>query len=298
MLQTCVYLRFIFQVGLNTEHGYARSLARFASDLGPVAWNNASRKIQSVLPNGVNYGPGWVGDKAVEQQQQHLYGEKQKSSNSYMSGDQSSRYMSPATSGSNSIFGNRYSSQGVEDREFVREVNSQSESTCPNSSLGGTKPAPAFQIPSGTVIHTHANGFSGGDGFGYNCQPHMGMVRHDTPLGKSTFDNSAMPSQMHGIVPDSNHDISSMTASDYNNVDSSSRPHSGNSSVLGSGSSSCTPLGLHQGTASWPGFSAFHLQDIQPFAPPDLNARFLAPGSPIATMQIGSPQQPDLVLQL
>ncbi|KAK3232007.1 hypothetical protein Dsin_003888 [Dipteronia sinensis] len=296
-------LKQLTVVGLNTEHGYARSLARFAADLGPDVWQIASRKIQSVLPNGVKFGPGWVGENRDIEQQQYLYGEKQKSSNNYISGNQSSRLMSPTTPGSNSVLGNRYSSQVMEDTETIREVNSQSESTFLNNSLGEIKPAPAFQTPSRPVIQTDTNGFTGSDGFGFNWQPHMGMVRLDTPLGKSSFDSSSTPSQMHGMVPVSNnHGISSMPANDYNpNVaklaGSSSRLQFG--MVPGSGFGSCTTMGpKHQGNSSWQGFSAFHKQDFQPFASPDLNARFLAPGSPISTMQIGSTQQPDLALQL
>lgn len=50
------------QVGLHTEHGYARSLARFAASLGPVAWKMASKKIERALPTGMKFGPGWIGD--------------------------------------------------------------------------------------------------------------------------------------------------------------------------------------------------------------------------------------------
>ncbi|KAK2660900.1 hypothetical protein Ddye_007433 [Dipteronia dyeriana] len=296
-------LKQLTVVGLNTEHGYARSLARFAADLGPDVWKIASRKIQNVLPNGVKFGPGWVGENRAIEQQQYLYGEKRKSSNNYISGDQSSRLMSPTTPGSNSVLGNRYNLQVMEVTETIREVNSQSELMFQNNSLGEIKPAPAFQTPSRPIIQTDTNGFSGSDGFGFNWQPHMGMVRLDTPLGKSAFDSSPMPSQMHSMVPvNNNHGISSMPANDYNpNVaklaDSSSRLQFG--MVPGSGFGSCTPLGpKHQGNSSWQGFSAFHKQDFQPFASPDLNTRFLAPGSPISTMQMGSPQQPDLALQL
>lgn len=52
----------LMTVGLHSEHGYARSLARFAGDLGPVVWKVASRKIQSALPSGPKFGPGWVGE--------------------------------------------------------------------------------------------------------------------------------------------------------------------------------------------------------------------------------------------
>ncbi|XP_051115605.1 uncharacterized protein LOC127240829 isoform X2 [Andrographis paniculata] len=41
---------------------YARSLAQFAADLGPVAWKIASKKIEAALPIGTAYGPGWVGE--------------------------------------------------------------------------------------------------------------------------------------------------------------------------------------------------------------------------------------------
>lgn len=49
-------------VGLHMEYGYARSLARFAAKLGPVAWKVAVKKIQRCLPAGVNFGAGWIGE--------------------------------------------------------------------------------------------------------------------------------------------------------------------------------------------------------------------------------------------
>ncbi|XP_047329765.1 bromodomain-containing protein DDB_G0270170-like [Impatiens glandulifera] len=52
-------------MGLNVEHGYSRSLARFASDLGPVGWKIASKKIERALPPGVKFGRGWVGENEV-----------------------------------------------------------------------------------------------------------------------------------------------------------------------------------------------------------------------------------------
>ncbi|KAI4374875.1 hypothetical protein MLD38_012815 [Melastoma candidum] len=52
----------LVMVGLQFEHAYARSLARFAANLGPVAWKIASKKMERVLPPGVKFGPGWVGE--------------------------------------------------------------------------------------------------------------------------------------------------------------------------------------------------------------------------------------------
>ncbi|KAI3825803.1 hypothetical protein L1987_07450 [Smallanthus sonchifolius] len=49
-------------VGLHADHSYARSLARFAATLGPVAWKIASHTIEQALPKGVKFGPGWVGE--------------------------------------------------------------------------------------------------------------------------------------------------------------------------------------------------------------------------------------------
>lgn len=44
------------------DHSYARSLARFAATLGPVAWKVASKRIEQALPSGSKFGRGWVGE--------------------------------------------------------------------------------------------------------------------------------------------------------------------------------------------------------------------------------------------
>ncbi|XP_057976783.1 uncharacterized protein LOC131163940 [Malania oleifera] len=49
-------------VGLHAEYSYARSLARFAATLGPVAWKVASKRIEQALPSGFKFGCGWVGE--------------------------------------------------------------------------------------------------------------------------------------------------------------------------------------------------------------------------------------------
>lgn len=56
----CIF--FSKQVGLHAEYSYARSLARFAATLGPVAWKIASQRIQQALPAGCKYSRGWVGE--------------------------------------------------------------------------------------------------------------------------------------------------------------------------------------------------------------------------------------------
>ncbi|KAL4201395.1 hypothetical protein AMTRI_Chr02g258480 [Amborella trichopoda] len=58
-------MKQLMLVGLQAEHGYARSLARFAANLGPTAWKIASRRIEEALPTGLKFGPGWVGEDEV-----------------------------------------------------------------------------------------------------------------------------------------------------------------------------------------------------------------------------------------
>ncbi|KAG6484307.1 uncharacterized protein LOC122017078 isoform X1 [Zingiber officinale] len=52
--------RQLIAVGIDAEYSYARSLARFAGNLGPAAWKIASDRIANALPSGVKYGFGWV----------------------------------------------------------------------------------------------------------------------------------------------------------------------------------------------------------------------------------------------
>ncbi|XP_012838972.1 PREDICTED: uncharacterized protein LOC105959417 [Erythranthe guttata] len=68
-------MKRLMPLGLQETLAYARSLSRYAANLGPVAWKMASSRIEAVLPAGVQYGPGWVGDDEAPSQ---LLIEKQK----------------------------------------------------------------------------------------------------------------------------------------------------------------------------------------------------------------------------
>ncbi|XP_076889887.1 uncharacterized protein LOC143540793 [Bidens hawaiensis] len=52
----------LLAVGVHAEHGYSRSLARFAANMGPAVWEIASKKLKKALPPGVTFGPGFVGE--------------------------------------------------------------------------------------------------------------------------------------------------------------------------------------------------------------------------------------------
>ncbi|KAF5751002.1 hypothetical protein HS088_TW02G00012 [Tripterygium wilfordii] len=60
-----IEMKNLMPIGFRAEYGYARSLARFASNLGPATWKIASKKIEKALPPGVKFGPGWVGENDI-----------------------------------------------------------------------------------------------------------------------------------------------------------------------------------------------------------------------------------------
>eukprot|EP00249_Psilotum_nudum_P022552 c28561_g1_i2 orf=1026-3512(+) len=53
----------LIPMGHQPEYAYARSLARFAGDLGPAVWKVAVGKIGNALPKAVPFGPGWIGEQ-------------------------------------------------------------------------------------------------------------------------------------------------------------------------------------------------------------------------------------------
>jgi bromodomain-containing protein 7/9 len=242
------------------------------------------------LPTGIEFGPGWVGEnKAME---------KHKVSNSPISDNHLSRFQ-PATS-----LG-RDATWSKEDMlETVGGLNSKNELTTLNSATGGMKSLPTVSIQQKPMIHPDMNGFSGG--FGYNSSSQIGMAWPVAPTGKFSLEklHPAVPSQMFGAVPPSNSTFISMPGNNLNSnkamlsETSSGLLQSGISAAVGSSSDSHTLRNVgFGGKSSWQGFLPYHQQGTVPF-PPDLNVGFMAPGSPSSSVPIGSPRQPDLVLQL
>ncbi|EOY15287.1 hypothetical protein QUC31_000467 [Theobroma cacao] len=285
-------LKQLIPVGLSVENGYAASLARFAAYLGPVLWKIASKKIESVLPSGLKFGPGWVGEnRTVEQPQLFSFSEKQKSSNSLSDHHSSRPFSPPATSGSNSIAGSRFPLQGREDAETVRGLSSQNDLTSLYTKVGGIKSAPPHQFQHRPLSHSGINGSIGGFGIGY--PPQMGLV---TQPGNPLSEKTSVPYPTHGMVSGSSSAMCPMPASDFLSNEakfagSSGTIHSGNTMAVGPdlASHTATNVGLLR--------KSYNKQDFLPFTP-DLNVRFLAPGSPSSSVPNGSPQHPDLALQL
>lgn len=276
-------LKQLMSVGLHSDHGYARSLARFAADLGQDVWKIAAKKIANVLPVGVEFGPGWVGENEALAQRPSLLCENQKSSNN---STPPHPQPPPTTSGSSLYVANRSSLPCKEESgEAVRGLNSQIELT--------SRPAPP-EIHQTLGIHPGLNGFSGG--FGFNPSSQMGMARLAMLAGNSSTES--MPSQKLGMVSNSSSIPIHPMQANYFASDrpespvSSNTPRSRNLAEPGSLMKVHTPPEvLIDGKASW--------QGLPQRIPPDLNVRFQAPGSPSSsTTPIASSQQPDLALQL
>ncbi|KAG7590337.1 Bromodomain [Arabidopsis suecica] len=149
-------LKQLTPVGLKTEYGYARSLARYAANLSPVAWRFANARIEKLLPTGTEFGPGWVGENPEAPpenppQQQNLLMGKQKCSNDFASDDhhQSSRIMSPTTSVSSSIIGNRhFSHESKESVPTAHVLNQETESN------GIVRASSGFNQPQNQMLET------------------------------------------------------------------------------------------------------------------------------------------------
>ncbi|XP_074373022.1 uncharacterized protein LOC141713488 isoform X2 [Apium graveolens] len=116
----------LMPVGLHMEHSYARSVARFAANLGPVVWNFASKKLASVLPPGVKFGPGYVGEREAPLQSP-FSSHEMKSSCSLVCEVNKRGSVTPSTSGVNPVVSSGFQ-DGDNLEETNRRINCQNES--------------------------------------------------------------------------------------------------------------------------------------------------------------------------
>ncbi|KAJ8540875.1 hypothetical protein K7X08_001691 [Anisodus acutangulus] len=155
-------MKRLMAVGVHVEqHAYARSLARFAANLGPVVWEVASKKLENILPAGVKFGPGWVGEGGRSIETSACPTEIQKSSDSSTADPHSSR---PVTSTPLGLSSSVMCKPSAEIFEAVKRLNSQDELTRQGyGDVDFSSPAPqnAFLQP--------RNGFNGM--FGHESSP-------------------------------------------------------------------------------------------------------------------------------
>ncbi|OWM81175.1 hypothetical protein CDL15_Pgr007206 [Punica granatum] len=244
------------------DHGYARSLARFAANLGPVVWRIASKKIRSVLPNGTNFGPGWVGEDDILERPQFPFSQRQNIPSAY---DCPSRVASPA--------GLNFS---VEDIKNARRLASQSKLASPSNSS-----CESCDIKQMNQANTNCFGGK------------SGIVMQNMPSPISASYEALVPSEAPGMVSSGYRAIQPMPINYVDSTNSFSQSSSGLQPF--NSFRSHTPSSEE---LSW-NLPVQHME-CKPDCgqiPPDPNARFLVQGSPSSSLFISS-QQPDLGLQL
>ncbi|KAL8523698.1 hypothetical protein ACS0TY_013603 [Phlomoides rotata] len=252
--------KLLIPVGLQEPLSYARSLARYAANLGPVAWKVAAKKIEYVLPPGVQYGPGWVGDNG----EPSFSTEKQKSTNSSVADCNTNRHVTTLTSGSSPAVAYGGPSEAMV--EAVRKLNSQNELGL-QGEASSWKATPFPQVQQRLMYHQpQRNGFPGI--FAYDA----------SAAGTVSWNEVSYPSAMQ-----------------HHNIEEEPKLQE-NWSNLQQGYPCMQGPESHGDAKMWSfGNGSWQNRNVQ--GPPDLNVRIQA-GSPSSSLQIGSPQQPDLVLQL
>ncbi|XP_042495317.1 uncharacterized protein LOC122074524 [Macadamia integrifolia] len=321
--------KHLLTVGLQAEFGYARSLARFAANLGPVAWKIASQKIERALPAGLKFGPGWVVENDAPQPQVQVQAPSQpvqllpqpSSLPKILKSTATMHAVEPGDKTSEKDSSNNPTSDGIHSKlpppssassstvhirtpepttkaEAAGGLNYDSGLGLLNSSGGGgaVRPRPPFQIHQSPLIQNTLNGLAGGTVF--NVSPQMGkLVRTSRPAG--TFGSEAtMASAMHSMVARSNnftHPIPvGHSESEDHKLSASSNTISSVAVLPDSSQESQLVPGVVHRKPLWGGLSLHQKTDS---VPPDLNVRFQSPGSPSSSVPVDSPQ-PDLALQL
>ncbi|CAK9151890.1 unnamed protein product [Ilex paraguariensis] len=275
-------------VGLTFEHGYTRSLARFAANLGPVVWKIASKKIESVLPPGLEFGPGWVGENEASLPQLAFSSEKQKSSTNLLRDGHPSSPTTPSSFGVNSPVAYRSSLLGRENMfEAASRVNSQNELGVLRCGVSGSRKS--LQTRQKSLLHSGRNGINGVHG--YELVSETGMARASMPTGQSELEDASESTQLLGMA--SRSDTASTRPAKHidseSMAESSCKLHSRNPDPAGAETSCTGPpfldtnpsslaapeFGLSSGKPSQQVFSPHHGQYSVPVQP-DLNVRFEA----------------------
>ncbi|KAL0361855.1 UNVERIFIED_CONTAM: Bromodomain and PHD finger-containing protein 3 [Sesamum radiatum] len=242
-------MKLLVPVGLHEPLAYARSLARYAANLGPVAWKVALKRIDS------------AGDC------------------------NSNKLVTPSNSDLSSAVAYGPSEAMV---EAVRKLNSQHELSLQGDASSWKTQFPVQQKP---AYDSQRNGL-------------VGIFGYDTSaMGTAMTGANPLASQIKEPVP--RYDFSASHPSYMNHIiqeEAKLRESWGTSSPGYQIAQVSNVSGSHGeaetwnfGKSSWPTMPPQQRHNLS--FPPDLNVRIPA-GSPSSSLQIGSPQQPDLALQL
>ncbi|CAN4094101.1 unnamed protein product [Withania somnifera] len=292
-------MKRLMAVGVHVEqHAYARSLARFAANLGPVVWKMASKKLENILPAGVKFGPGWVGEGGGPIEPSACQPEIQKSLDSLTADPHSSRPVTPTPPGLSSAVMCKPSTEIL---GAVKRLNSQNELTRQGSGDGGfswVNPASTSPAPQKAFLQPR-NGFNGM--FGHESSPQAELSRFSVPKGQSGLQEASKPNRLLGMLPGRENPFHSALPNHVASVENKlleswASLYSGNPLPQGKTPDFSTEQNVRLPGESWPASSV--QQRGRMSVPPDLNVQVQPPGSPSASLQIGSSQQPDLALQL
>ncbi|KAL2346174.1 hypothetical protein Fmac_000174 [Flemingia macrophylla] len=278
----------LLAVGVHMKHSYARSLANFAADLGPVVWKIAASKISSVLPTGHEFGPGWVSEDGRSQRQRFPVCDEDRTLDPPVPEDYRSKFSSPSRS-----FPLANRSLCLQGGDTV--INNYQNELNPVISIGGgSESTTPMRIQQESMAHS--NDFGTHDRLGSTFSSQMKMVRLADLTGSPS---SGVVSQKFDMDP-----ISSGNA--HTNINPSFKSqHFSKSSQLDSGNllsreSGFEPRSWAQGLtgkSSWQGLEVPTKQNSFALAS-DLNGKIGTTNSPSSNMEAGSQLQPNLALQL
>ncbi|XP_030444289.2 uncharacterized protein LOC115666764 [Syzygium oleosum] len=257
-------VKHLSAVGVYLNHGYARSLARYAADLGPSVWRIASKKIESALPRGVKFGPGWVGEDEY-MDHRHLGRLKSCISSGHPCED---LHMTAAVK---SFSNARRSPQSAEDMETITRLNSQSKFI----NAGDFKP----------LDDTPATSFTGE--IRMATQPMPPMVTAHTYEAPATVEVQGVVSSDYASAHPAPGDVLQLTTAQLSGSTETSQPFNPFRSRAAS----------EEQWWNWQGVPMERKQDAVPIALYHNNG-FQLQGSLNSNLQLGSPRQPDLALQL
>ncbi|XP_065866247.1 uncharacterized protein [Euphorbia lathyris] len=305
-------------VGLLSEHGYARSLARFAANIGTVAWKIASTRIERSLPPGVKFGHGWVGENDIPPQKPLLLSSSppgplsssqplslpENSCNAETSSVAESKEKPSKQPENNMRENDMPTTQSAAEGQLSTAL---SPSASTSSSASGAnksethlenaaaveglnsnsmmRPRPPFQIHQSGVVHPGMNGFNGT--YGFHMPAQMGkLVEAARSAG---FNFQSLPQN----------DRVSRTNSSFFQGSQNPNPKASDNSMDAIGNSEKEEVGPTrcgiERQSSWQGLSG-QLKPDSDSVPPDLNVIFQSPGSPSCSRVESG--QPDLALQL
>ncbi|GAB4853017.1 hypothetical protein Ancab_017206 [Ancistrocladus abbreviatus] len=327
--------KLLIPVGLHTEYGYARSLARFAAKLGPVAWRVASKKIERCLPSGVKFGPGWVGEDEVVAQRplvqpllvtvsqplppQHLSQPGNSSSAAAlgaMEPNSNKPLVNPESDGlaENHVASHQPSSDGHSSKPPSLSVATTASTVASSPIVASSSKGPSLGITKavkGFSPHTALNVSNSSLGIlrpGPPLQVHQNsMLQHrmNGANGTFAFNVLAQMGKLNGISCPTGlnlqpHSVQGTTSKMEGNYASPPTVENNSNSEkvkkLEKSKAAAPSDCLPNSGLPQPSRHSLLLQQMSESVPPDLNVRFQLPGSPGSGR--ADSMQPDLALQL